>query len=118
MSELLQKSQKAPDFSVLNQNDELLSLSAYQGEKNVVLYFYPKDDTPGCTIEARDFTALAAEFAALDTVILPAVLLPINKFPAVTRLSSALVKPKVRDVTVAFPTSLPPTLTKTPLLRF
>ena len=70
MSELLQKSQKAPDFSVLNQNDELLSLSAYQGEKNVVLYFYPKDDTPGCTIEARDFTALAAEFAALDTVIL------------------------------------------------
>ncbi|QWF69785.1 peroxiredoxin [Methylomonas paludis] len=70
MSELLKKNQKAPDFSVLNQNDELLSLSAYQGEKNVVLYFYPKDDTPGCTIEARDFTALAGEFAALDTVIL------------------------------------------------
>ena len=61
---------------------------------------------------------VALVVVALDTVILPAVLLPINKFPAVTRLSSALVKPKVRDVTVAFPTSLPPTLTKTPLLRF
>jgi peroxiredoxin len=36
----------------------------------VVLYFYPKDDTPGCTIEANDFTALAADFSALQTVII------------------------------------------------
>lgn len=70
MSELLQKNQKAPDFSVLNQHDHLVSLSTYQGEKNVVLYFYPKDDTPGCTIEANDFTDLAREFAALDTVVI------------------------------------------------
>ncbi len=70
MSELLKKDQKAPDFSTLNQNDQMLSLSDYLGKKNVVLYFYPKDDTPGCTIEANDFTALAGEFAALDTVIL------------------------------------------------
>jgi len=35
-----------------------------------VLYFYPRDDTPGCTIEARQFTALASEFSDLDTIIL------------------------------------------------
>ena len=47
-----------------------MSLTDYAGEKNIVLYFYPKDDTPGCTIEANDFTKLAADFAALDTVVI------------------------------------------------
>jgi len=70
MSKPLEKNQEAPFFRALNQNDKLLYLSDYQGEKNVVLYFYPKDDTPGCTIEANDFTALAEDFAALDTVII------------------------------------------------
>jgi len=66
---LLLKSQPAPGFSTVNQHNQPVSLTDYLG-KNVVLYFYPKDDTPGCTIEANDFTALAAEFAALDTVII------------------------------------------------
>ena len=70
MSKVLEKNQPAPVFNTLNQNGEQLSLSDYKGKKNVVLYFYPKDDTPGCTIEANDFTSLAAEFAALDTVII------------------------------------------------
>ena len=70
MSKQLEKNQEAPFFRALNQHDEMIYLSDYQGEKNVVLYFYPKDDTPGCTIEANEFTALAAEFAALDTVII------------------------------------------------
>ena len=70
MTGQLNKNQPAPVFSTLNQDDDLIDLSAYQGEKYVVLYFYPKDDTPGCTIEANDFTRLADEFAALDTVII------------------------------------------------
>jgi peroxiredoxin len=60
----------APLFSSMDQDGQLLSLTDYLGEKNVVLYFYPKDDTPGCTIEANDFTALAAQFAEADTVII------------------------------------------------
>lgn len=67
---MLEKNQVAPDFNTVNQNNESISLSDYKGSKNVVLYFYPKDDTPGCTIEANQFTALAGDFADLDTVIL------------------------------------------------
>ncbi|RLA25376.1 MAG: peroxiredoxin [Gammaproteobacteria bacterium] len=67
---MLEKNQIAPEFSSKNQDNQLLELSTFKGNKNVVLYFYPKDDTPGCTIEANDFTALANEFAALDTVVI------------------------------------------------
>ena len=45
-------------------------IKTIKGAKNVVLYFYPKDDTPGCTIEANQFTALVNEFDKVDTVIL------------------------------------------------
>lgn len=67
---MLEKSQTAPVFRALNQNNELVNLSDYYGKKNVVLYFYPKDDTPGCTIEANEFTGLAGEFDALDTAVI------------------------------------------------
>jgi peroxiredoxin len=67
---MLEAQQPAPIFRSLNQNNEVVSLTDFSGEKNVVLYFYPKDDTPGCTIEANDFTALANEFSALDTVVI------------------------------------------------
>ena len=67
---MLEKNQIAPDFSSKNQNNELIELSSFKGEKNVVLYFYPKDDTPGCTIEANDFTALSNQFIALDTEVI------------------------------------------------
>ena len=61
--------QPAPDFTSLNQDEETVALSQYRGKKNVVLYFYPKDDTPGCTTEAMEFTALIEDFAAADTVV-------------------------------------------------
>lgn len=48
----------------------MVSLADYKGKLNVILYFYPKDDTPGCTIEANQFTALASEFAANDTTVI------------------------------------------------
>lgn len=67
---MLEKNQTAPAFSTPNQASKTISLSAFNGNKNVVLYFYPKDDTPGCTIEARQFTQLANEFAAQDTVVI------------------------------------------------
>lgn len=67
---MLEKNQIAPAFSTPNQQNTTISLSDYKGSKNVVLYFYPKDDTPGCTIEANQFTELASEFAKVDTVVL------------------------------------------------
>ena len=67
---MLEKNQTAPAFSSLNQDNEMIKLSDYKGNKNVVLYFYPKDDTPGCTIEANQFTELAIEFARVDAVVL------------------------------------------------
>jgi len=67
---MLQKNHKAPVFSTPNQHNETINLADYKGKQNVVLYFYPKDDTPGCTIEANQFTALASEFAKVDTVVL------------------------------------------------
>ncbi|GHT71063.1 peroxiredoxin [Bacteroidia bacterium] len=48
---MLQAGEKAPDFQGINQNGEIVSLSGFKGKK-VILYFYPKDNTPGCTAEA------------------------------------------------------------------
>jgi len=59
----------APSFSLPSDKGEEISLAGLKG-KNVVLYFYPKDDTPGCTIEAQDFTKKNKEFAALNAVVL------------------------------------------------
>lgn len=60
----------APSFHIKDQNGNDVCLDDYIGKYYVVLYFYPKDDTPGCTIEANQFTALANEFKAFDTVII------------------------------------------------
>lgn len=67
---MLSPNQPAPDFSSPNQDNRPVSLADYRGRQNVVLYFYPKDDTPGCTIEANEFTGLAGEFAENDTVVI------------------------------------------------
>jgi peroxiredoxin len=67
---MLEKNQQAPLFRSINQNNQLVILSDFAGRKNIVLYFYPKDDTPGCTIEANDFTRLAEEFSKYDTVVI------------------------------------------------
>jgi len=61
--------QKAPDFTLPNQNGEEVSLSDFKG-KNVVLYFYPKDMTPGCTTQACDFRDYHESFSDLDAVII------------------------------------------------
>lgn len=61
--------QLAPDFTLQANNDDRVKLSNFRG-KNVVLYFYPKDMTPGCTTEACDFRDHHESFEGLDTVIL------------------------------------------------
>jgi peroxiredoxin Q/BCP len=61
--------QAAPDFTLQASNGKTISLSDYRG-KNVVLYFYPKDMTPGCTTEACDFRDHHPEFSKLNTVVL------------------------------------------------
>ena len=59
----------APDFTLPRDGGGTVTLSAFRPGK-VVLYFYPKDDTPGCTLEAQDFTARAAAFAAAGTTVI------------------------------------------------
>jgi len=61
--------EKAPDFSLENQAEEKVTLKQFAG-KWVVLYFYPKDNTSGCTVEAQEFTVLKGEFASRGAVIL------------------------------------------------
>lgn len=65
----VKETEMAPDFTLLASNGEEVSLSDFKG-KNVVLYFYPKDMTPGCTTQACDFRDMHEDFAALDAVIL------------------------------------------------
>lgn len=67
---MLQISQSAPPFTLRNAAGTPISLADFRGKQTVVLYFYPKDDTPGCTLEANQFTALADEFAKVNTVIM------------------------------------------------
>lgn len=59
----------APDFTLPRDGGGDVTLSALRPGK-VVLYFYPKDDTPGCTLEAQDFTARKAEFDAAGTTVI------------------------------------------------
>lgn len=66
---MLQKGDLAPGFTVADADMESFSLSDYKG-KNVVLYFYPKDDTPGCTIEAIDFSDMEDEFSRRNAVVI------------------------------------------------
>ena len=68
VSKEIKEGNKAPDFTALDQNGEKVKLSSFKGKKNVILYFYPKDMTPGCTTQACDFRDQQKRFKA--TVIL------------------------------------------------
>ncbi len=61
---------EAPHFELPDSDMQTFSLASQQGRKNVVLYFYPRDDTPGCTMEANEFSALEEEFAKLDSIVI------------------------------------------------
>jgi len=70
MTELLE-GRPVPDFAAAATGDQTIRLSELQG-KNVVLYFYPKDNTPGCTLEGQDFRDHSSEFEALNCIVLGA----------------------------------------------
>ena len=65
----IEEGKMAPGITLLDQDEKKVSLSDFEG-KWVVLYFYPKDDTPGCTTEACEFTDGIQDFVGLDAVVL------------------------------------------------
>lgn len=66
---MIEVGKKAPAFALKNQQEETVRLSQFAGQW-VVLYFYPKDDTPGCTKEACEFSGELPRFARMDAVVL------------------------------------------------
>ncbi len=66
---MLKSGDKAPNFCLMNQDEIEVCLSDFV-TKNIVLYFYPKDNTPGCTTEAVEFSALLSEFNKLNCVVI------------------------------------------------
>ena len=65
----LKTGEKAPAFSAPNQDGKQVSLADFSGKK-LVLYFYPKDDTPGCTVEAKEFQASMKTFEKAGAVVI------------------------------------------------
>jgi len=70
VSDVLKVGETAPEVTLVSDKGETVSLADFRDKQAVVLYFYPKDDTPGCTKEACSFRDLSAEFAEKGAVIL------------------------------------------------
>ncbi|MFN4057436.1 MAG: thioredoxin-dependent thiol peroxidase [Roseinatronobacter sp.] len=90
----------APDFTLPRDGGEMVNLSSLKPQQ-VVLYFYPRDDTPGCTVEALEFTALASEFAAAGAAVIGISKDPIkshDKFVAKHSLGITLVSDAESDL--------------------
>ncbi len=66
----LSEGDKAPDFTMKTDGGNSISLKQFAGKQNIVLYFYPRDDTPGCTTEAKDFRDHIEHFKSADTIII------------------------------------------------
>ena len=95
---MLEADQAAPNFSLPDADMNIARLGDYKGKNNVVLYFYVRDDTPGCTVQATDFSDLENEFAKLQAVVL-----------GVSRddcLSHAAFREAIRNVVLHFTDSL------------
>ncbi len=69
MADLFPENAQAPDFSLKDSQGKIISREDYLG-KWLLLYFYPKDDTPGCSLEANDFSKLVSDFKDLEVEIL------------------------------------------------
>ena len=101
---MITEGDKAPDFSMPVPGGKTVSLADYAG-KHLVLYFYPKDDTPGCTTEAKDFSALSDAFSAKGADILGVsrdTVAKHEKFAAKHELDVVLGSDETGDVTDAY----------------
>jgi len=67
---MLSVGDKAPDFQLPDSDMNAVSMDEILGSRNLVLYFYPKDDTPGCTMEAMEFSDLLDEFEQAQTTVI------------------------------------------------
>ena len=97
---MLEEGKKAPRFKLKDQNGEVISLESLKG-KNVVLYFYPKDDTSGCTAEACNFRDEFPKFKKVDAVILGVSLDSVEshkKFAAKYKLPFSLLSDEKKEV--------------------
>jgi thioredoxin-dependent peroxiredoxin len=95
---------KAPAFTLRRDGGGKVSLSDFKGSK-LILYFYPKADTPGCTKEAMEFSRLRADFAKAGTAILGVSADPVtaqDKFKAKHRLSIALGSDEAKNMLTAY----------------
>ena len=103
MSDIIEGS-KAPAFDMATADGGRVSLDALKGRK-VVLYFYPKADTPGCTTESQDFSALVADFDQIGATVIGVSRDPVKKldrFKAKHDLKVVLASDEPEDVTEAF----------------
>lgn len=103
MTEIIEGS-PAPAFDLPTDGDANVSLDGLKG-RTVVLYFYPKADTPGCTNEGKDFTALAADFASAGAVVIGVSKDPVKKlqkFKAKHDLDVVLASDETAGVTEAY----------------
>jgi thioredoxin-dependent peroxiredoxin len=95
---------KAPDFSLPASGGGTVSLNAFKGKK-VIVYFYPKDDTSGCTIEAKDFSCMSKEFGDADAVVIgmsPDSAKSHDKFVAKHDLNVALASDENKETLQAY----------------
>ncbi len=91
----------APSFSLLNQEGKKISLKDFKGKKNVVLYFYPKALTPGCTVQACGVRDSKIEFTNLNTLVLgvsPDPISKLKKFETEKKLNFDLLSDEDREV--------------------
>ena len=101
---MLNEGVTAPDFALPDETGQTFKLSAYKGSV-VVVYFYPKDDTPGCTTEAKNFSALADAFKAAGSVVIgisPDSSQSHHKFKAKHGLAVTLIADQDRAAATAY----------------
>lgn len=101
---MVEDGKKAPDFSLLDDAGEKVRLAKLKG-RPVVVYFYPKDDTSGCTQEAKDFTCLADDFAAAGAELVgisPDSPTKHQKFKAKHELSIRLLADEEKEAAQAY----------------
>ncbi len=104
MAAELKPGDRAPAFTLERDGGEAVSLKDFKGQ-NLVIYFYPKADTPGCTREAIDFSRLRAQFAKADTEIIGVSADPVEKqerFKLKHKLKIALASDPAHDMLTAY----------------